>query len=219
MRKRIWKRIAATALTVVLLVTLLPTAAYAAISATIESSDKAAILAELTAITGNQADAEALYARLNALGVLDGDQWVTEDLVINGETYTLDEAWDLVDSLPDDEIVQVGNTNLTVADLRIMLEIEEEIIRIRDLYFNGEDWTPEQQANINLLQEALDNGDFVVDNAGSTLGQSGIDHGAQVRVSGPQISGNTATFTVELTGAAENQTVTFDYQAVSGSAS
>ena len=45
MRMRIWKRIAATALTVVMLVTLLPTAAYAAISATIDASDKAAILA------------------------------------------------------------------------------------------------------------------------------------------------------------------------------
>ena len=147
MRKRIWKRLAAMALALVMTVALLPTAAYAAIGA----GDKAAILEQLEAITGDEQSALELYARLDALGVLDGDQWVTENLVIDGVEYTLEEAEALAATLPDEQIVQVGDTSITVGDLRIMLEIEREIARIRDLY-STEEWTEAQLASIESLR-------------------------------------------------------------------
>ena len=217
MKKR-WKRLIAAFLAVVMLVTVLPTQALASVSATWTNSaaENEAILAQLEAITGSQEEAQALYARLDALGVLGEDGWVTEELVIGGESYTLDEAVAFVNTLDDSEIVQVGDVSITAGDLKTMLAIEQEIARIRQTYFYDEDWTDEQLAMLEDFQNALNSGNFTVSSQldGTQVGPSGVDHGARITITP---SGDGTSFTAALTGGTANQEVTFRWAALSGS--
>ena len=149
--KHRWKRLLSGMLAAVMLLTMLPATALAAVSETanMEQAQREAILAELQSITGSEQEAESLYHRMQALGLFDADgNWTTEKLQINGEEYTLAEARSFVDTLTDDTFVTVGETTITAADLRTMIGIEEEIVRIRDTYFSGEEWTDEEKENL-----------------------------------------------------------------------
>lgn len=226
--KHRWKRLLSGMLAAVMLLTMLPATALAAVSETanMEQAQREAILAELQSITGSEQEAESLYRRMQALGLFDADgNWTTEKLQINGEEYTLAEARSFVDTLTDDTFVTVGETTITAADLRTMIEIEEEIARIHDTYFSGEEWTDEEKENLSSLEQAIRSGDFIVrsDPLPELIGPSGVNHNARVSVSVDKdtfqnIEPGTATVTLTLTGAADGQAVTFDYTTLDGSA-
>ena len=212
-----WKRMLSGMLAAVMLLTMLPATALAAVSETanMEQAQREAILAELQSITGSEQEAESLYHRMQALGLFDADgNWTTEKLQINGEEYTLAEARSFVDTLTDDTFVTVGETTITAADLRTMIEIEEEIARIRDTYFNGEEWTDEEKENLSSLEQALNNGDVIVrsEPLPELIGPSGVNHNARVSVTVDNDTfqnsePGTATVTLTLTGAADGQAI------------
>ena len=226
--KHRWKRLLSGMLAAVMLLTMLPATALAAVSETanMDQAQREAILAELQSITGSEQEAESLYRRMQALGLFDADgNWTTEKLQINGEEYTLAEARSFVDTLTDDTFVTVGETTITAADLRTMIGIEEEIVRIRDTYFSGEEWTDEEKENLASLEQAIRSGDFIVrsDPLPELIGPSGVNHNARVSVSVDKDTfqnseSGTATVTLTLTGAADGQAVTFDYTTLDGSA-
>ena len=88
--KHRWKRLLSGMLAAVMLLTMLPATALAAVSETanMDQAQREAILAELQSITGSEQEAESLYRRMQALGLFDADgNWTTEKLQINGEEY------------------------------------------------------------------------------------------------------------------------------------
>lgn len=224
--KHRWKRLLSGMLAAVMLLTMLPATALAAVSETanMDQAQREAILAELQSITGSEQEAESLYRRMQALGLFDADgNWTTEKLQINGEEYTLAEARSFVDTLTDDTFVTVGETTITAADLRTMIEIEEEIARIRDTYFNGEEWTDEEKENLASLEQALNNGDVIVRSSiPPIVGSNKISHAARVSVDTSTLSfengKGSQQIQFNLDGAIEGQEVSFDVRAVDGSA-
>lgn len=215
--RRALRRMISILLALVMLLSLLPAAAYADISQTIGNSrtENEEILDQLRALTGSEQEAQALYLRLQALGVLGEDGWVTEELVIDGESYSLEEAISFVDALPDDTVVQVGDTAITAGDLKIMLAIEAEIAAIRDEWYDGQDWTPEQLEALASLQNALDAGTFSVESrSGGDTVVGGVNHNTVLEVS-QEAGDGFVTFTFERDSTSGDD-VTFEVTPILG---
>lgn len=72
---------------------------------------------------------------------------------------TVEELLDMVESgeLADDAVVNVDGIPVTVADLKVMLEIEEYIAYLRETYFDGHQWTQEQLDNLADLVDQINN--------------------------------------------------------------
>ncbi len=58
-------------------------------------------------------------------------------------------------ALADDTVVNVDGTPVTVADLKVMLEIEEYIAYLRETYFDGHQWSQEQLNSLDSLMEQI----------------------------------------------------------------
>ena len=73
--KHRWKRLLSGMLAAVMLLTMLPATALAAVSETanMDQAQREAILAELQSITGSEQEADSLYRRMQALGLFDAD--------------------------------------------------------------------------------------------------------------------------------------------------
>lgn len=70
-----------------------------------------------------------------------------------------DELLDMVESgeLADSAVVNVDGIPVTVADLKVMIEIEEYIAYLRETYFDGHEWTQEQLDNLEDLKDQIEN--------------------------------------------------------------
>ena len=208
-------------MTVVMLVSMLPVSAMAALLDN-DPAYNQEILEQLKGIVGSEEEAERYYAVLEQYGLLDEDGSVKESWTIymDGEEVTLDEIVALYDD-PDcdlDRYVMVDGTAITLGELKTILEIEEYIEYLRQTYFSGGEWTQAHLDSLDDLLDQINNEGIMLYSANSgTNWPSGVSHEARVSISGPTVSGTTATFTAKLTGAVEGQTVTFKYAALSGS--
>ena len=140
--------------------TLLPTTAFAALSDSLGNTPKEnqAILEQLSALTGGSSD--QVLSMLNALGLLDedGNFKVDQTITLDGQVLTLAAVMELLENPATDltRIADVDGTPVALGDLKTMIQIEQELQRIKDTYFSGREFTEEALENLNSLMEQLE---------------------------------------------------------------
>ena len=219
-----WKRVLAAALTAVMLVSALPTGAYASFSQLIDNGAvKNAALAEaLEEAYG--ADAETYYAILEEYGLLDeeGNLVTNEKVVVDGVAYTLEELEDYL-AQPGVDLgkrAEVDGEYYTLEELQKVLEIERELARIQALYFTPQELTDEHIKNFYDLAGAVANGGLQLMAAdGDGLGPAGVDHSVRLEVTTDANATLGDPYTVTVTPKkAQSQPITFSWRAVGSSA-
>lgn len=154
------KRILSILLVCCMLLTMLPTAAFAAVSDSLGNTPKEnqAILEQLSALTGGSSD--QVLSMLNALGLLDedGNFKVDQTITLDGQVLTLAAVMELLENPATDltRIADVDGTPVALGDLKTMVQIEQELQRIKDTYFSGREFTGEALENLNSLMEQLE---------------------------------------------------------------
>ena len=143
-----------------MVLTMLPTAAFAAVSDSLGNTPKEnqAILEQLSALTGGSSD--QVLSMLNALGLLDedGNFKVDQTITLDGQVLTLAAVMELLENPATDltRIADVDGTPVALGDLKTMIQIEQELQRIKDTYFSGREFTGEALENLNSLMEQLE---------------------------------------------------------------
>ena len=154
------KRFIAALLCLCMTLTLLPTTAFAAVSDSLGNTPKEnqAILEQLSALTGGSSD--QVLSMLNALGLLDedGNFKVDQTITLDGQVLTLAAVMELLENPATDltRIADVDGTPVALGDLKTMIQIEQELQRIKDTYFSGREFTGEALENLNSLMEQLE---------------------------------------------------------------
>ena len=154
------KRFIAALLCLCMTLTLLPTTAFAAVSDSLGNTPKEnqAILEQLSALTGGSSD--QVRSVLNALGLLDeaGNFKVDQTITLDGQVLTLAAVMELLENPATDltRIADVDGTPVALGDLKTMIQIEQELQRIKDTYFSGREFTGEALENLNSLMEQLE---------------------------------------------------------------
>lgn len=154
------KRFLALVLCLCMTLTLLPTTAFAALSDSMGNTPKEnqAILEQLSALTGGSSD--QMLSVLNALGLLDedGNFKVDQTITLDGRVLTLAAVMELLENPATDltRIADVDGTPVALGDLKTMIQIEQELQRIKDTYFSGREFTGEALENLNSLMEQLE---------------------------------------------------------------
>ena len=154
------KRILSILLLCCMMLTLLPTAAFAAVSDSLGNTpeENQAILEQLSALTGGSSD--QVLSMLNALGLLDedGNFKVDQTITLDGRVLTLAAVMELLENPATDltRIADVDGTPVALGDLKTMIQIEQELQRIKDTYFSGREFTGEALENLNSLMEQLE---------------------------------------------------------------
>ena len=154
------KRFLAALLSLCMTLTLLPTTAFAAVSDSLGNTPKEnqAILEQLSALTGGSSD--QVLSMLNALGLLDedGNFKVDQTITLDGQVLTLAAVMELLENPATDltRIADVDGTPVALGDLKTMIQIEQELQRIKDTYFSGREFTGEALENLNSLMEQLE---------------------------------------------------------------
>ena len=154
------KRILSILLVCCMVLTMLPTAAFAAVSDSLGNTPKEnqAILEQLSALTGGSSD--QVLSMLNALGLLDedGNFKVDQTITLDGQVLTLAAVMELLENPATDltRIADVDGTPVALGDLKTMIQIEQELQRIKDTYFSGREFTGEALENLNSLMEQLE---------------------------------------------------------------
>ncbi|WP_419496107.1 cell wall anchor protein, partial [Faecousia sp.] len=154
------KRILSILLLCCMVLTMLPTAAFAAVSDSLGNTPKEnqAILEQLSALTGGSSD--QVLSMLNALGLLDedGNFKVDQTITLDGRVLTLAAVMELLENPATDltRIADVDGTPVALGDLKTMIQIEQELQRIKDTYFSGREFTGEAVENLNSLMEQLE---------------------------------------------------------------
>ena len=154
------KRILSILLLCCMVLTLLPTAAFAAVSDSLGNTpeENQAILEQLSALTGGSSD--QVLSMLNALGLLDedGNFKVDQTITLDGQVLTLAAVMELLENPATDltRIADVDGTPVALGDLKTMIQIEQELQRIKDTYFSGREFTGEALENLNSLMEQLE---------------------------------------------------------------
>ena len=154
------KRFLALVLCLCMTLTLLPTTAFAALSDSMGNTPKEnqAILEQLSALTGGSSD--QVLSMLNALGLLDedGNFKVDQTITLDGRVLTLAAVMELLENPATDltRIADVDGTPVALGDLKTMIQIEQELQRIKDTYFSGREFTGEALKNLNSLMEQLE---------------------------------------------------------------
>ena len=154
------KRFLALVLCLCMTLTLLPTTAFAALSDSMGNTPKEnqAILEQLAALTGGSSD--QVLSMLNALGLLDqdGNFKVDQTITLDGQVLTLAAVMELLENPATDltRIADVDGTPVALGDLKTMIQIEQELQRIKDTYFSGSEFTGEALENLNSLMEQLE---------------------------------------------------------------
>lgn len=154
------KRILSILLLCCMVLTLLPTAAFAAVSDSLGNTpeENQAILEQLSALTGGSSD--QVLSVLNALGLLDedGNFKVDQTITLDGQVLTLAAVMELLENPATDltRIADVDGTPVALGDLKTMIQIEQELQRIKDTYFSGREFTGEALENLNSLMEQLE---------------------------------------------------------------
>ena len=143
-----------------MVLTMLPTAAFAAVSDSPGNTpeENQAILEQLSALTGGSSD--QVLSMLNALGLLDedGNFKVDQTITLDGQVLTLAAVMELLENPATDltRIADVDGTPVALGDLKTMIQIEQELQRIKDTYFSGREFTGEALENLNSLMEQLE---------------------------------------------------------------
>lgn len=154
------KRFLAALLSLCMTLTLLPTTAFAAVSDSLGNSpeENQAILEQVSALTGDSSD--QVLSMLNALGLLDedGNFKVDQTITLDGQVLTLAAVMELLENPATDltRIADVDGTPVALGDLKTMIQIEQELQRIKDTYFSGREFTGEALENLNSLMEQLE---------------------------------------------------------------
>lgn len=154
------KRILSILLLCCMVLTMLPTAAFAAVSDSLGNTPKEnqAILEQLSALTGGSSD--QVLSMLNALGLLDedGNFKVDQTITLDGRVLTLAAVMELLENPATDltRIADVDGTPVALGDLKTMIQIEQELQRIKDTYFSGREFAGEALENLNSLMEQLE---------------------------------------------------------------
>lgn len=154
------KRILSILLVCCMVLTMLPTAAFAALSDSLGNTPKEnqTILEQLSALTGGSSD--QVLSMLNALGLLDeaGNFKVDQTITLDGQVLTLAAVMELLENPATDltRIADVDGTPVALGDLKTMIQIEQELQRIKDTYFSGREFTGEALENLNSLMEQLE---------------------------------------------------------------
>ncbi len=154
------KRFLALVLCLCMTLTLLPTTAFAALSDSLGNTprENQAILEQLSALTGGSSD--QVLSVLNALGLLDedGNFKVDQTITLDGQVLTLAAVMELLENPATDltRIADVDGTPVALGDLKTMIQIEQELQRIKDTYFSGREFTGEALENLNSLMEQLE---------------------------------------------------------------
>ena len=154
------KRILSILLVCCMVLTMLPTAAFAALSDSLGNTPKEnqAILEQLSALTGGSSD--QVLSMLNALGLLDedGNFKVDQTITLDGQVLTLAAVMELLENPATDltRIADVDGTPVALGDLKTMIQIEQELQRIKDTYFSGREFAGEALKNLNSLMEQLE---------------------------------------------------------------
>ena len=154
------KRILSILLLCSMVLTMLPTAAFAAVSDSLGNTpeENQAILEQLSALNGGSSD--QVLSMLNALGLLDeaGNFKVDQTITLDGQVLTLAAVMELLENPATDltRIADVDGTPVALGDLKTMIQIEQELQRIKDTYFSGREFTGETLENLNSLMEQLE---------------------------------------------------------------
>ena len=154
------KRFLAALLSLCMTLTLLPTTAFAAVSDSLGNTpeENQAILEQVSALTGDSSD--QVLSMLNALGLLDedGNFKVDQTITLDGQVLTLAAVMELLENPTTDltRIADVDGTPVALGDLKTMIQIEQELQRIKDTYFSGREFTGEALENLNNLMEQLE---------------------------------------------------------------
>ena len=172
------KRIISLFLAVVLVFSVIPVSALAAVRDLLgnDPAVNQAILNELDALTGGSG-AEAA-AVLEQYGLLDenGQLNVDETINLNGEAMTLDEVMALLED-PSTDLTEVGyvdGTPIALGDLKTIVEIEQELQRIQETYFSDRTFSGEAVENLNSLLDQMETSGISLQSDAATLsGQSG----------------------------------------------
>ena len=154
------KRFLAALLCLCMTLTLLPTTTFASVSDSLGNTpeENQEILEQLSALTGGSSD--QVLSMLNALGLLDeaGNLKVDQTITLDGQVLTLAAVMELLENPATDltRIADVDGTPVALGDLKTMLQIEQELQRIKDTYFSGKEFTGEALENLNSLMEQLE---------------------------------------------------------------
>ena len=154
------KRILSILLLCSMVLTMLQTAAFAAVSDSLGNTpeENQAILEQLAALNGGSSD--QVLSMLNALGLLDeaGNFKVDQTITLDGQVLTLAAVMELLENPATDltRIADVDGTPVALGDLKTMIQIERELQRIKDTYFSGREFTGETLENLNSLMEQLE---------------------------------------------------------------
>ena len=216
---RFWKRLISGVMTVVMLVTILPTAAFAAVGELLDLSpvQRSALLSALEEVYGE--DAEAFYALLEQYGLIDenGNPITDEKIVMDGKEYTLEEISALLDDPATDlsTVVEVDGTYLTLEELKTIIEIEEYLAYVEANYFTRQELTDEQITAFEALAAAWSQGRLVFRSPEARAAEeapTGIVHNVEIRA---KLDGTTLSVSLD-----KEQTVpvSFRWRVLGGSA-
>ena len=154
------KRILSILLLCSMVLTMLPTTAFASVSDSLGNTpeENQAILEQLADLTGGSSD--QVLSMLNALGLLDedGNFKVDQTITLDGQVLTLAAVMELLEK-PDTDLTRIADvdgTPVALGDLKTMIQIEQELQRIKDTYFSGREFTGEALENLNSLMEQLE---------------------------------------------------------------
>ena len=154
------KRILSILLICCVVLTMLPTTAFAAVSDSLGNTpeENQEILEQLSALTGGSSD--QVLSMLNALGLLDeaGNLKVDQTITLDGQVLTLAAVMEQLENPATDltRIADVDGTPVALGDLKTMIQIEQELQRIKDTYFSDKEFTGEALENLNSLMEQLE---------------------------------------------------------------
>ena len=173
------KRVLSILLVCCMVLTMLPTAAFAAVSDSLGNTpeENQAILEQLSALTGGSSD--QVLSMLNALGLLDedGNFKVDQTITLDGQVLTLAAVMELLENPATDltRIADVDGTPVALGDLKTMIQIEQELQRIKDTYFSGREFTGEALENLNSLMEQLELQGISLRNPASATAPEGVE--------------------------------------------
>ena len=173
------KRFLAALLSLCMTLTLLPTTAFAAVSDSLGNTpeENQAILEQVSALTGDSSD--QVLSMLNALGLLDedGNFKVDQTITLDGQVLTLAAVMELLENPATDltRIADVDGTPVALGDLKTMIQIEQELQRIKDTYFSGREFTGEALENLNSLMEQLELRGISLRNPASATKPDGVE--------------------------------------------
>ncbi len=160
--------------------------AFARISDTEKNSAEKnlTILQRLQSMYGDNLTEEDLIKELSEMGLLDeqGNINVSESVVVDGKTMTLTEIESMLNSEGVDlsKVVNINGINLTLGDLKKIIEIEYELARIKAKYFSNDvTLTPEHEKSLASLLNQVENSGISMITAGM---ENLINHNARLRV-------------------------------------